>query len=128
MPLLRRLGRTAGPVKDRIEKLKLDMQYPNPASEESRAQIMRDADGIIRDAEKRAATFFDLRPKSPVVAQPFPRFREVNAAANYNGPSPDGSRPGVFQLPRRIERMTRFGLPQPCVSRNRSWTSFSGGI
>jgi uncharacterized protein (DUF885 family) len=108
--LLRRLGRIEGSVKDRIEKLKLDMQYPNPTSEESRAQIMRDIDGILADALKRSALLFDLRPKSPIVAQPFPRFREANAAANYNSPAPDGSRPGTFQFPRRIEYMTKFGL------------------
>lgn len=108
--LLRRLGRTEGSVNDRIDKLKLDLQYPNPTSDESRAQIMRDIDGIIRDAERRAALLFDVRPKSPIVAQPFPRFREANAAANYNAPSSDGSRPGTFQFPRRIENMTRFGL------------------
>jgi uncharacterized protein (DUF885 family) len=108
--LLRRLGRTEGPVKERIEKLKLDMQYPNPTSEESRAQIMRDIDGILADALKRSALLFDLRPKSAIVARPFPRFREANAAANYNAPAPDGSRPGTFQFPRRIENMTRFGL------------------
>jgi uncharacterized protein (DUF885 family) len=108
--LLRRLGRTEGSVKDRAEKLKLDMEYPNPASDESRAQIMRDIDGILADALKRSALLFDLRPKSPIVAQPFPRFREANAAANYNSPAPDGSRPGTFQYPRRIENMTKFGL------------------
>jgi uncharacterized protein (DUF885 family) len=108
--LLRRLGRTEGSVKDRAEKLKLDMRYPNPTSEESRAQIMRDIDGILADAQMRAALLFDLRPKSPVVAQPFPRFREANAAANYNSPAPDGSRPGTFQYPRRIDNMTKFGL------------------
>ena len=108
--LLRKLGRTAGPVKDRIEKLRLDLQYPNPTSDESRAQIMRDADAIVRDAEKRAALLFDVRPKAPVTVQPFPRFREANAAANYNAPAPDGSRPGIVQIPRRIERMTTFGL------------------
>ena len=108
--LLRKLGRTAGPVKDRIEKLRLDLQYPNPTSDESRAQIMRDADVIVRDAEKRAALLFDIRPKAPVTVQPFPRFREANAAANYNAPAPDGSRPGTVQIPRRIERMTTFGL------------------
>jgi uncharacterized protein (DUF885 family) len=108
--LLRKLGRTAGPVKERIEKLRLDLQYPNPASEESRAQIMRDADAIVRDAEKRAVLLFDMRPKAPVTVQPFPRFREANAAANYNAPAPDGSRPGIVQIPRRIERMTTFGL------------------
>ena len=108
--LLRRLGRTEGSVKDRIARLNLDLRYPNPTSEQSRAQIMVDIDGIIRDAERRAALLFDIRPKSPVVAQPFPTFREANAAANYNSPSPDGSRPGTFQYPRRVERMTKFGL------------------
>ncbi len=108
--LLRRLGRSEGSVKARIEKLKLDMQYPNPTSEESRAQIMRDIDGILADALKRSALLFDLRPKSPIVARPFPRFREANAAANYNAPAPDASRPGTFQFPRRIDNMTKFGL------------------
>ena len=108
--LLRRLGRTDGSVKDRVAKLSLDMQYPDPTSEGSRARIMQDIDGIIRDAEKRAALLFDKRPKAPVIAQPFPRFREANAAANYSPPAPDGSRPGVFQYPRRVEEMTKFGL------------------
>jgi len=108
--LLRKLNRTSGTVKERIEQLKLDMQYPDPASEASRAQIMKDIDGIIADAQVRAAALFDMRPKSPVIAVPFPRFRENNAAANYNGPAPDGSRPGTFQYPRRIDKMTKFGL------------------
>jgi uncharacterized protein (DUF885 family) len=105
---LRRLGRTEGSVKDRIEKLKQDLGYPK--TEEGRTVIMRDVEGILRDAERRSALLFDSTPKSPVVAQPFPRFREANAAANYNSPAPDGSRPGTFQIPLRPERMTRFGL------------------
>ena len=108
--LFRQIGRADGSVKDRIEKLKLDLQYPNPQSDEARDQIMRDIDGIIRDAERRAALLFDRRPVSPVVARPFPTFREANAAANYNAPAPDGSRPGTFQFPRRVENMTKFGL------------------
>lgn len=108
--LLGSLGRKDGSVKDRIAKLSKDLEYPNPTSDQSREQIMRDIEGILRDAEKRSAALFDLRPKSPVIARPFPRFREANAAANYNQPSIDGSRPGVFQYPRRVEKMTRFGL------------------
>jgi uncharacterized protein (DUF885 family) len=106
--ILRRLNRTDGSVKDRIEKLKQDLGYPH--TEQGRASIMADVDGILRDAERRSASLFENTPKSPVVAQPFPRFREANAAANYNAPAPDGSRPGVFQIPLRPERMTRFGL------------------
>jgi uncharacterized protein (DUF885 family) len=106
--ILRRLGRTQGSVKDRVARLRDDLKYPN--TEDGRRVIMTDVEGILRDAERRAATLFDRRPKVPVVAQPFPRFRETNAAANYTAPAPDGSRPGVFQIPLRVERMTKFGL------------------
>jgi len=106
--ILRRLGRTQGSVNDRIARLRDDLKYPN--TEDGRKVIMADVEGMLRDAEKRAAILFDRRPKAPIVAQPFPRFREVNAAANYTAPAPDGSRPGVFQIPLRIERMTKFGL------------------
>jgi uncharacterized protein (DUF885 family) len=105
--IFRSLGRTEGSVKDRIEKLKEDLAYPK--TEEGRKIIMADVEQILRDGEKRSALLFDHTPKSPVVAQAFPRFREANAAANYNSPAPDGSRPGVFQIPLRPERMTKFG-------------------
>lgn len=106
--ILRRLGRTDGSVKERVAKLKQDLGYPH--TEEGRVLIMADVEKILRDAQKRSDSLFDKVPKSPVVAQPFPRFREANAAANYNSPAPDGSRPGTFQIPLRPERMTKFGL------------------
>ena len=106
--LLRQLGRTQGPVKDRVERLKKDQAYP--LTEDGRKRIMADVEQILRDAQKRSKTLFDRTPKSPVVAQPYARFREANAAASYNSPSPDGSRPGTFQIPLRPERMTKFGL------------------
>ena len=106
--ILRRLGRTEGPVKDRIERLKKDLAYP--LTEDGRAKIMADVETILRDGEKRALPLFDLRPKARVEAQPFPRFQEANAAGNYTAPAPDGSRPGVFRIPLRPERMTKFGL------------------
>ena len=106
--ILRRLGRTQGSVKDRVEQLKKDLGYP--LTDDGRTRIMADVERILRDAETRSAALFDLKPKAPVTAEPFPRFREANAAANYTGPSPDGSRPGTFRIPLRPERMTTFGL------------------
>jgi uncharacterized protein (DUF885 family) len=106
--VLRELHRTEGSVKERVEKLKADLAYPR--TEEGRKLIMADVEQFLRDAERRSQTLFDQRPRSPVIAQPFPRFREANAAANYSSPAPDGSRPGVFQIPLRPERMTKFGL------------------
>jgi uncharacterized protein (DUF885 family) len=108
--VLRGLGRTEGSVKDRIAKLSEELTYPNPSSEESRKQIMEDINGILADAQKRSALLFDKQPKSPVIAQPYPRFREANAAASYSPPAPDGSRPGIFQYPLRLDEMTKFGL------------------
>jgi len=106
--ILRRLGRTDGSLNSRIEQLRRDLRYP--LDEQGRAAIMGEVDRIMRDAESRAALLFDRRPRAPVVAQPYPRFREATAAASYNAPPFDGSRPGIFQIPLRAERMTTFGL------------------
>ena len=106
--IFRRLGRAQGTLKERIAKLSQDLAYPR--TEDGRKLIMADVEQILRDAQKRSESLFDRVPKSPVNAQPFPRFREASAAANYNSPAPDGSRPGIFQIPLRPERMTKYGL------------------
>ena len=108
--IFRKLGRSEGSVSERVRQLRADLAYPDPTSEASRAAIMRDIDGFIADALQRSPTLFDLQPRSPVVAQRFPRFREASAAANYNRAPLDGSRPAIFQMPLRPQRMTRFGL------------------
>ena len=108
--ILKQLGRTEGTVRERIEKLRNDLRYPDPASDASRAAIMKDTNGFIDDALKRSQSLFDLQPKTTVIAQPFPRFREASAAANYNRAPLDGSRPAIFQIPLREQRMTKFGL------------------
>jgi uncharacterized protein (DUF885 family) len=106
--IFRRLGRTQGSVKDRVEQLRKDLAYP--LTPEGRAAIMRDIDGMIRDSERRSAQLFNRVPKAPVIAQPYPEFRWANAAASYTPPPRDGSRPGIFQMPLRPDQMTRFRL------------------
>jgi uncharacterized protein (DUF885 family) len=106
--ILRSIGRTEGSVKERVAQLKLDLAYPE--TDEGRARIMADIEAMIRDAERRADALFDIRPASPVIAQPYPEFRWANAAASYTAPPLDGSRPGVYQMPLRKDRLTEFGL------------------
>lgn len=106
--ILRKLGRPNGTVKERVAQLKKDLSYPT--TEDGRKQIMADIDAMIREAERRSALQFDVRPKTPVIAQPYPRFREANAAASYTAPPLDGSRPAIFQMPLRPDQMTKFGL------------------
>ena len=106
--VFRKLGRSTGTVKERIEQLRKDQSYP--LTEDGRKQIMADTDALIREAERRSSLQFDMRPKGAVIAQPYPRFSEANAAASYTAPPADGSRPAIFQIPLRPDRMTRFGL------------------
>jgi uncharacterized protein (DUF885 family) len=106
--ILRKLGRTEGTVKERMQKLAVDLSYPN--TDEGRTRIMADIDGMIRDADKRSGALFDLRPKAPVIAQPYPEFRWASAAASYTSPPLDGSRPGIFQMPLRPSSLTKASL------------------
>ena len=103
----RKLGRTNGSVKERIAQLEKDLAYP--LTDAGRTQIMTDINGIISDAQQRSMLLFERVPKAPVIARPFPQFRENTAAANYNAPARDGSRPGTFQIPLRPSYMTKFG-------------------
>jgi uncharacterized protein (DUF885 family) len=106
--VLRTLGRTEGSVKERMAQLKRDLAYTDDA--QGRARIMADIETMIRDAERRSDALFDLRPKAPVIAQPYPEYRWASAAASYTPPPLDGSRPGVYQMPLRRERLTKLGL------------------
>jgi len=106
--LLRQLGRTNGSVTDRVAQLKKEQAYP--LTEDGRAQLLADAEAMLRDALKRALPQFDRIPRAPLEVRPIPRFREANATTGYGLPAPDGSRPGVVLIPLRPERMTKFGL------------------
>jgi uncharacterized protein (DUF885 family) len=108
--ILKQLGRTEGTVSERMQELDADLRYPDPASDASRSKIMSDIDGLMKDAIARSIPMFERTPRTPVVAQPFPRFREASAAANYNRAPLDGSRPAIFQMPLRPQRMTKLGL------------------
>ena len=108
--ILRKLGRTQGTVRERIDQLEVDLRYPHHESDSAREKIMQDVDKMMADALQRSAQLFADTPKTQVVARPFPRFREASAAANYNRAPFDASRPAVFQMPLRLQYMTTFGL------------------
>jgi uncharacterized protein (DUF885 family) len=106
--ILKSIGRDQGSVQERIAQLEKDQAYAN--DDAGRKAIMADIDSMIADAQKRSVALFDIVPKSEVIARPYPEFRWKSAAASYTAPPLDGSRPGVFQMPLRPERLTRFGL------------------
>jgi len=95
--LFQQLGYTTGTIKERMEKLNADTQPP--AEPDPRPMLLARYDEILRDAERRAALMFDLRPKAPVIVKREPPFTEKSAAAHYTSPAKDGSRPGIFWAP-----------------------------
>ncbi len=94
--LLRELGFTEGRVKERYEQLDATLQ---PKETDPRPMLLARYTEIVRDAEKRSALLFDLRPQAPCAVKREPPFTEKNAAAHYNGPARDGTRPGTFWVP-----------------------------
>lgn len=94
---LRQLGYTDGSVATRVEQLDADLQPP--ADPDPRPGILARYQEILDDSVRRAQAFFDLQPKAPCVVKREPLFTEKTAAAHYNVPARDGSRPGVFWVP-----------------------------
>jgi uncharacterized protein (DUF885 family) len=94
---LRELGYTQGSVAERYALLDKSLQ---PAADlDPRPALLAEHERILRDAERRAKSLFDLAPMAPVQVLREPPFTEKNAAAHYSAPAPDGSRPGTVWIP-----------------------------
>ena len=105
--VLRQMGYTDGPLRTRMAEMK-SAQPQFPSTAEGRAQYSAMIDGIISDAQKRAATLFERVPKMPVIARPYPAFM-AGRAASYSIGTTDGARPGVYQYSVNDVTLTRYG-------------------
>ncbi|MEY4721729.1 MAG: hypothetical protein RIQ46_1454, partial [Pseudomonadota bacterium] len=87
-----RLG-FAGPLRDFFDHIRTDPRY-HPATA---AEL---ADGFAaygRKVDAQIPRFFSKVPKTPLLIQPYPAYREkYEAGGSYNQGSPDGTRPGIF--------------------------------
>lgn len=84
-------------VKALFDQLAEEEQFYYPDTDEGRAQILEDYAAIIEEIEAGVSGAFNIRPKAPIVVKRVPEFSEETApGAYYNGPSRDGSRPGIF--------------------------------
>ncbi|QYM78454.1 DUF885 domain-containing protein [Horticoccus luteus] len=95
--ILRSLGYSDGTVEARYQQLQAAEQ---PAAEpDPRPALLARNERTVRDAEKRSAALFDVRPLAPVVVRREPALTENSAAAHYTPPAPDGTQPGIYWLP-----------------------------
>lgn len=96
---LKTLGLAEGSIDQRMAQL--DARFEPPADPDPRPQLLARYTEIVRDAERRSDTVFNLKPRAPVEVRREPPLTEATAAAHYSTPAPDGSRPGVFWVPLR---------------------------
>ena len=95
--LFRKIGYTDGSIIARFERLQSEYCYPD--TPDVREKVLADYAKILQENNERSLEAFDRRPKAACIVQRIPAFQEANAAANYQGPPKDGSRPGIFRVP-----------------------------
>jgi uncharacterized protein (DUF885 family) len=64
----------------------------------SREELIAYSQAALARAREAMPQWFGLIPKADVVIEPYPKFREQNAPGEYNSPSEDGTRPGLFYI------------------------------
>ena len=96
---LRSLGLTEGGIEARMKQL--DARFQPKGDADPRPAIIASYNEMVRDAERRSAPLFNLKPRAPVDVRRVPPLTEPSAAAHYSMPAPDGTRPGIFWVPLR---------------------------
>ena len=79
--------------------MRTDKQFYLPDTDEGRAEYLKRATDIINTMRGRLDELFLTKPKADVQVKAVEKFREKSAGkAFYQGPAPDGSRPGMFYV------------------------------
>jgi len=91
------LGLSEGGIEARMKQL--DARFQPKGEGDPRPGIIASYNEMVRDAERRSAPLFKLKPRAPVDVRRVPPMTEPSAAAHYSMPAPDGTRPGIFWVP-----------------------------
>lgn len=95
--VLKQLGYPDGPIHARVERLNEIRRLG--AEDDARDEILAELGRVVKNAERRSESVFDLRPAAPVTVRREPAFSEKTSSAHYTPPAPDGSQPGVYWVP-----------------------------
>jgi uncharacterized protein (DUF885 family) len=96
-----------GDVPALMQRLRTDPKYLF----RSRQELIDYSKAALERGRAAAPQWFGLLPKADVKLEPYPAFREKNAPNEYNPPSEDGSRPGIFYVSAyEAEKKTRADI------------------
>jgi uncharacterized protein (DUF885 family) len=110
--ILTQAGFTGATLAERVQKLSTDPSQLQPNTEEGKAVLLKQYQGMIDEISAGLDPYFDVRPVAKIEVKRVPQFAEKTApGAYYSGPAMDGSRPGVFYANLRDTAETpRFGM------------------
>ncbi len=110
--LLRSEGYTEGTVAERVLALNDEERFVYPNTDEGREEFLAHFDAIYEEINAGMDEYFDLRPKAELEVKRIPEFTQATApGAYYQGPSMDGSRPGVFFVNMRdLKEQPKFAM------------------
>jgi uncharacterized protein (DUF885 family) len=77
-----------------MQRLRTDRQFLF----RTRQELIDYSKAALERARAAAPQWFGILPGADVRIEPYPAFREKNAPGEYNPPSEDGSRPGLFYI------------------------------
>lgn len=96
--LFKELGYTKGTVGERYIALYESKTGVYPNTDEGKAQIIADLNKVVQGISRRLPEQFGTLPKAALEIRRIPPATEGGASTHYEGPSLDGSRPGVYWL------------------------------
>ena len=92
-------GLVEGSIKDRLRQIGQRQDLLTPNNDESKERLLEDLADHIDEVLSISDSWFMNLPPQPVEVRRIPAYEQDSAAgAYYNGPSLDGSRPGVFWI------------------------------
>jgi uncharacterized protein (DUF885 family) len=95
--LLRAQGLAEGTVAERVQQLRRDPRYVLPNTDEGRREVLARYTRMLEEVNARMPRYFAVLPQQPLVVERVPPTAEKgSAAAYYEPPALDGSRPGKF--------------------------------
>ncbi|MEI5640909.1 MULTISPECIES: DUF885 domain-containing protein [unclassified Pseudoalteromonas] len=105
-------GYSQGSVSERMQQLNDEERFLYADSDAGREALLAFLRGEIKTIEERAPQYFSTLPPQPVEVKRIPKAVEAGAPGGYyNGPSLDGSRPGVFSINLKdMKAVPRFGM------------------
>ncbi len=110
--ILKRLKYPTENVSKMMLKFSEEKRFQYPNTDAGRKQCLADYQTIIDHVDQNLGDVFDVRPRVGVKVERVPEFREKTcAAAYYNIPSLDGTRPGVFYANLRdMKEIAKWGM------------------